>query len=407
MTGRLIGAEEAERIGLVNRVAPPEELDAAVEALVDELLACAPWPSGSPSACWTPPPGPALSTTLELEVLAQERCARTADFAEGARAVPPRSAPPEFTRPVSGARRRARRRDRRRQARARDAGRRRRGPRRDRQHGRRRGDPRRLRLARPRPRHVLARRPHRRARLGPARRHVRGHGRAARARRGRVVRPRRPRPGGLPAAGAAAGRGRDARPRRSTSCGARSACRRACCRWPTRPCARGCRARGAWHALPGVHDPRARGRAGGGRRVPRRRGGVAPARGRWRRSPAARAVIVGPSNPVISIGPILAVPGMREALRATPAPVVAVSPLVGGRVLKGPDRRVPGLGRRAAVAPTASRRTTTGCSTGSWPTSGRTRCRCSRPTSPCPTPPGAGAWPAAALGFAVALGRTG
>jgi LPPG:FO 2-phospho-L-lactate transferase len=51
---------------------------------------------------------------------------------------------------------------------------------------------------------------------------------------------------------------------------------------------------------------------------------------------AARAVIIGPSNPVISIGPILAVPGMREALRAAPAPVVAVSPLVRGAVLKGP-----------------------------------------------------------------------
>jgi LPPG:FO 2-phospho-L-lactate transferase len=50
----------------------------------------------------------------------------------------------------------------------------------------------------------------------------------------------------------------------------------------------------------------------------------------------ARVVIVGPSNPVISIGPILAVPGIREAIAATPAPVVAVSPLVGGRVLKGP-----------------------------------------------------------------------
>ena len=51
---------------------------------------------------------------------------------------------------------------------------------------------------------------------------------------------------------------------------------------------------------------------------------------------SARAVVIGPSNPVISIGPILAVPGMREALAAAPAPVVAVSPLVGGEVLKGP-----------------------------------------------------------------------
>lgn len=50
----------------------------------------------------------------------------------------------------------------------------------------------------------------------------------------------------------------------------------------------------------------------------------------------ARAIIIGPSNPVISIGPILAVPGMTEAIRASPAPVVAVSPIVGGEVVKGP-----------------------------------------------------------------------
>jgi LPPG:FO 2-phospho-L-lactate transferase len=50
----------------------------------------------------------------------------------------------------------------------------------------------------------------------------------------------------------------------------------------------------------------------------------------------ARAIVIGPSNPVISIGPMLAVPGMREALRDSPAPIVAVSPLVAGEVLKGP-----------------------------------------------------------------------
>jgi LPPG:FO 2-phospho-L-lactate transferase len=50
----------------------------------------------------------------------------------------------------------------------------------------------------------------------------------------------------------------------------------------------------------------------------------------------ARAVVIGPSNPVISIGPILALPGMREALRSCPGPVVAVSPLVAGRSVKGP-----------------------------------------------------------------------
>jgi LPPG:FO 2-phospho-L-lactate transferase len=47
-------------------------------------------------------------------------------------------------------------------------------------------------------------------------------------------------------------------------------------------------------------------------------------------------IVIGPSNPVISIGPILALPGMREAVVGAPAPVVAVSPFVGGRSLKGP-----------------------------------------------------------------------
>jgi LPPG:FO 2-phospho-L-lactate transferase len=50
----------------------------------------------------------------------------------------------------------------------------------------------------------------------------------------------------------------------------------------------------------------------------------------------ARAVVLGPSNPVISVRTILEVPGLSDAVRATPAPVVAVSPVVGGEVLKGP-----------------------------------------------------------------------
>jgi LPPG:FO 2-phospho-L-lactate transferase len=50
----------------------------------------------------------------------------------------------------------------------------------------------------------------------------------------------------------------------------------------------------------------------------------------------ARAIVIGPSNPIISIGPILAVPRVAEALRASSAPVVAVSPLVKGSVMKGP-----------------------------------------------------------------------
>jgi LPPG:FO 2-phospho-L-lactate transferase len=50
----------------------------------------------------------------------------------------------------------------------------------------------------------------------------------------------------------------------------------------------------------------------------------------------ADAIVIGPSNPVVSIEPILAVPGMREAVAGSPAPVVAVSPFVAGRAIKGP-----------------------------------------------------------------------
>jgi LPPG:FO 2-phospho-L-lactate transferase len=53
----------------------------------------------------------------------------------------------------------------------------------------------------------------------------------------------------------------------------------------------------------------------------------------------AEAIVIGPSNPIASIGPILALPGMREALAGAQAPVVAVSPLVGGRSLKGPTEQ--------------------------------------------------------------------
>lgn len=65
---------------------------------------------------------------------------------------------------------------------------------------------------------------------------------------------------------------------------------------------------------------------------------------------AAKAVIIAPSNPVISIGPILAVPGIREALRKTKAAVAAISPIVAGRALKGPTTRMmEGLGMEASA----------------------------------------------------------
>ncbi|HLG93085.1 MAG TPA: 2-phospho-L-lactate transferase CofD family protein, partial [Acidimicrobiales bacterium] len=68
----------------------------------------------------------------------------------------------------------------------------------------------------------------------------------------------------------------------------------------------------------------------------------------------AEVVVVCPSNPVVSIGPILAVPGVAEALRRRRHSAVAVSPLVGGSALKGPaDRMLAELGHGASVAAVA------------------------------------------------------
>jgi len=51
---------------------------------------------------------------------------------------------------------------------------------------------------------------------------------------------------------------------------------------------------------------------------------------------AAEAIVLAPSNPITSIGPILAVPGIRKALQETQAPVTAISPIVGGAAVSGP-----------------------------------------------------------------------
>jgi len=69
----------------------------------------------------------------------------------------------------------------------------------------------------------------------------------------------------------------------------------------------------------------------------------------------AEAIVIGPSNPVISIGPILAVPGMREAIAELDVPVIAVSPFVAGRVVKGPTERfMQALNRPSTAAGVAS-----------------------------------------------------
>ena len=64
----------------------------------------------------------------------------------------------------------------------------------------------------------------------------------------------------------------------------------------------------------------------------------------------AAAVVICPSNPIVSIGPVLAVPGLEEALRARRDDTVAVSPIVAGAALKGPaDRLLTELGHEASV----------------------------------------------------------
>ena len=72
--------------------------------------------------------------------------------------------------------------------------------------------------------------------------------------------------------------------------------------------------------------------------------------------PALEAVVVCPSNPYLSVDPILTIPGVRVALKRCAAPVVAVSPIVGGRAIKGPAAKIMGeLGVEASAAAIADR----------------------------------------------------
>jgi LPPG:FO 2-phospho-L-lactate transferase len=69
----------------------------------------------------------------------------------------------------------------------------------------------------------------------------------------------------------------------------------------------------------------------------------------------ADLIMVAPSNPFLSVGSILAVPDLLDALRSAPARVIAVSPIVGGRALRGPaDRLLESLGGMASAAGVAA-----------------------------------------------------
>jgi enoyl-CoA hydratase/carnithine racemase len=96
MASKVIDGVEAERIGLVNRVADADALDAATQQLADELLACAPVAVGLAKRLLDSVAKPALAVTLEQEVTAQTLCAQTEDFREATAAFVEKR-PPAFS----------------------------------------------------------------------------------------------------------------------------------------------------------------------------------------------------------------------------------------------------------------------------------------------------------------------
>jgi enoyl-CoA hydratase/carnithine racemase len=93
MASKLVDGTEAERIGLVNRVAPAEALDAATAQLAEELLACAPLAVGLAKGVLSAAARPALAGTLEQELAAQELCVMSEDFREATLALAEKRAP--------------------------------------------------------------------------------------------------------------------------------------------------------------------------------------------------------------------------------------------------------------------------------------------------------------------------
>src|SRR5690242_5937640 len=86
MASKIVDGREAHRIGFANRIAPADQLDATTDGLVNELLMCAPRAVGLAKRVMDAAAKPALASTLEQEVTAQELLAGSEDFAEGTRA---------------------------------------------------------------------------------------------------------------------------------------------------------------------------------------------------------------------------------------------------------------------------------------------------------------------------------
>jgi enoyl-CoA hydratase/carnithine racemase len=96
MASKIVDGTEAERVGLVNRLADADGLDAATAQLADELLACAPVAVGLAKRLLDSAAKPALALTLEQEVTAQALCAQSEDFGEATRAFAQKR-PPAFS----------------------------------------------------------------------------------------------------------------------------------------------------------------------------------------------------------------------------------------------------------------------------------------------------------------------